>query len=483
MPSHDTDRNLHPMTPPAPGQDEFPPGDFLIEQLSLATGVEFDPAHTRDALRHAEREHPGALTDTWLTRLTQAGEESGLRITPARWSVADAVRSVEPGHPVVTCARGPDGAPTWAILLRRQGRKVLLAALHHAADDEWVHQDDLARRLGLPDASSPSLWGAVQPLVPCQDMAAAVRDEHGHGASHAAHGHGHGPTPLRRLFGLMKPESRDIRVVTLFAVGVGLLSLATPITVEAIVNTVQGGSRILLQPVIVLTAVLFVCLGLAALMRALKNYVVEFIQQRVFVRVVADLAYRLPRVRAEAFDGRHGPELVNRFFEVLTVQKASATLLLDGLVVVLQAAIGLVVLAFYHPWLLTFDIVLIAAMVFVVFVLGRGGVRTSIQESFAKYDVAGWLEEMVRHPLAFKAPGGQDYALERADALSRRYLTTRQAHFRILYRQIVFALVEMVRGRSVKPRLIWRVQMIGFSFMLLLFFMLTFNDVLRKIGR
>jgi regulator of sigma E protease len=48
--------------------------------------------------------------------------------------------------------------------------------------------------------------------------------------------------------------------------------------------------------------------------------------------------------------------------------------------------------------------------------------------------------------------------------------------------QIVFSVVEAIRGRAVKPRLIWRVQMIGLSFLLVLFLVLTFNDLLR-IGR
>lgn len=48
--------------------------------------------------------------------------------------------------------------------------------------------------------------------------------------------------------------------------------------------------------------------------------------------------------------------------------------------------------------------------------------------------------------------------------------------------QIVFSLVEVVRGRAVKPRLVWRVQIIGFSFLLVLFLVLSFNDVL-KLGR
>jgi regulator of sigma E protease len=45
--------------------------------------------------------------------------------------------------------------------------------------------------------------------------------------------------------------------------------------------------------------------------------------------------------------------------------------------------------------------------------------------------------------------------------------------------QIVFSIAEMIRGRAVKPRVIWRVQLIGFSFLVVLFLVLTFNDVLR----
>jgi ABC-type bacteriocin/lantibiotic exporter with double-glycine peptidase domain len=164
------------------------------------------------------------------------------------------------------------------------------------------------------------------------------------------------------------------------------------------------------------------------------------IQRRVFARVAADLAYRLPRVRAEAFDAEHGPERVNRFFDVLTVQKVGGLLLLDGITVVLQAAFGLLILAFYHPYMLTFDVVLLIVLTFIVFQLGRGAIRTSIRESRAKYAVAGALQEMARADVAFKTGRAPEFAIERADRLTRSYLLARRDHFHILMRQIIFAL-------------------------------------------
>ena len=177
-----------------------------------------------------------------------------------------------------------------------------------------------------------------------------------------------------------------------FAVGVGILSLATPLTVEALVTTIA--LNLLVQQLLVLTVILLICLAFAAALRVLQFYVLEIVQRRLFVRVTSDLAYRLPRVEIGAFDRTYGPELVNRFFDVLTVQKVIALLLMDGSVIVLQTLVGLAVVAFCHPFLLGFDLVMVLTMTCVVFLMGRGAIRTSIQESIAKYAVAGRLEEL-----------------------------------------------------------------------------------------
>ena len=245
-------------------------------------------------------------------------------------------------------------------------------------------------------------------------------------------------SPLNRLLMLLRPERGDIMIVVAFSVGIGVLALSAPIAVQALVNFVAFGG--LIQPLIILGLVLLICLGLAGLMRAFTAYVVEILQRRLFVRVVADLGYRLPRVRIDAYDRHHGPELVNRFFDVLTVQKVGATLLLDGVAAVLQTIIGLLILAFYHPVLLAFAVVLIFGILGVLFVLGRGAVVTAINESKAKYAVAASLEEIARNPLTFRFDGGADYAFQRADTLAMNYVKARRKHFAVVLRQIIGAL-------------------------------------------
>lgn len=260
-------------------------------------------------------------------------------------------------------------------------------------------------------------------------VAPAPRGSHADERSHA------GPPPFRRLVGLFAQDRRDISLVLLFSVIVGILTLATPITVQALVNFVSFGG--LVQPLVVLGILLFGFLALAGAIRVVQSYVIEVLQRRLFVRVLADLSLRLPRVTADCFDRGNGPELVNRFFDIVTVQKVAAMLLLDGASVLLQILVGLIILAFYHPFLLAFDVLLILSIVFVMFAMGRGAVRTAIAESRAKYAVVAALEEMARYPIVFKLAGASDFARERADSLAVDYVQCRRAHFSVVLRQII----------------------------------------------
>ncbi len=255
-----------------------------------------------------------------------------------------------------------------------------------------------------------------------------------HGAHAGATPH-NGHPPFRRLIRLFADDRRDIGLVLLFSVIVGFLTLATPITVQALVNFVSFGG--LVQPLVVLGILLFGFLALAGAIRVVQAYVIEVLQRRLFARVLADLSLRLPRVTADCFDRGNGPELVNRFFDIVTVQKVAAMLLLDGASVMLQILVGLVILAFYHPFLLAFDVLLILSIVFIMFALGRGAVRTAIAESRAKYAVVAALEEMARYPIVFKLAGASDFARQRADALAIDYVQSRRSHFSVVLRQTV----------------------------------------------
>ncbi len=256
----------------------------------------------------------------------------------------------------------------------------------------------------------------------------------------------HGAHPLRRLLSWMEAEQRDLWVAFVYSVAVGALSLVVPIATQALVNTIAFGT--LMQPLVVLVIIVLLALVLSGLLFVMRMYVVEVLQRRVFVRISTDVVYRLLRVRMDGFDKGYGPELVNRFFEVVTVQKAGAALIVDGLTIIIATAVGLAVMAAYDPILLAFDLVLVVAVVVILVPLGRGALRTAVKESKAKYGMAAWLEELARHPTIFKSAGGQAYAVNRANTMAVDYLKYRSQHFRILLRQTIGAVALQAVGTA-----------------------------------
>jgi ABC-type bacteriocin/lantibiotic exporter with double-glycine peptidase domain len=115
-------------------------------------------------------------------------------------------------------------------------------------------------------------------------------------------------------------------------------------------------------------------------------------------------------------------------------------LLLDGISLLLSMLVGMTVLAFYHPYLLAFDFVLIGLMTF-VYLLGRGAVNTSIRESRSKYAMAAWLEDLARCRTTFRYDGAAEFALEKSDRLIYEYISARTKHFGVLMRQLLAILL------------------------------------------
>jgi ABC-type bacteriocin/lantibiotic exporter with double-glycine peptidase domain len=242
-------------------------------------------------------------------------------------------------------------------------------------------------------------------------------------------------SPWRRVLDLVRLERRDIAVVVIYGAVVAILSLATPLAVSSLVSTIAFSN--LMQPLLVLAVLLAAALLAGGFLRALQLAVVEVLQRRVFVRLVADLAWRLPRLAGHEREGRDASKLVNRFFDVVTVQKVLPPLLIDGTTLLLELSMGLLVLALYSPFLLAFAVILFVGIIIVTVVLGHGGVQSSIDESYAKHDVAAWLDELARHPTLFHSAGPRRLGLQRADEETSRYIEARRRQFRVLLRQAI----------------------------------------------
>lgn len=242
-------------------------------------------------------------------------------------------------------------------------------------------------------------------------------------------------SPQERLKEYIVVEKNDLWAAVIYSAAIGVFTLALPVATQSIVNTIALGN--LTQPLILLAILVLVARLLSGVLQGLRVWAVELIQRRIFVRVSSDTINRLLRAPAHAFENHHGPELLNRFFDVVTLQKSGATLLVDGLSVVMQTAIGMILLGLYHPWLLAFDFILLASILVVIFPLGSGAVNTSVNESKAKYDLVAWLQEVARHSTSFRHPAAMKFAVGKTDALVGAYLGSRASHFRILLRQIL----------------------------------------------
>ncbi len=230
-------------------------------------------------------------------------------------------------------------------------------------------------------------------------------------------------------------ERRDIGAVLVYATLGGLLSLVLPLGTQTVVNTVAFG--VFTPNLWVLCLLVLVGLLAGGGLFVMERYVVDLLQRRLFVRTTFDVAYRLTRIREAALGEHYAPELVNRFFDVLTLQKTLGKVLLDGSAAALTVLFGMILLAAYHPIFLVFDLVVLMFLPFILGLLGRSGLATSLDESTNKYAVANWLEEIARCRVPMKLAGNPERVFERVDALASGYVKARHAHFRVLARQLI----------------------------------------------
>jgi ABC-type bacteriocin/lantibiotic exporter with double-glycine peptidase domain len=185
--------------------------------------------------------------------------------------------------------------------------------------------------------------------------------------------------------------------------------------------------------------VIFVVAGVAftGVMQILQLTISENLQRKIFSRSAFEFAYRIPRMKMEAVDQAYIPELVNRFFDTLSIQKGLSKILIDFSSASLQVIFGLVLLSFYHPFFILFSMLLVAAVYIIFRFTIPQGIRTSVIESKYKYEVAHWLEELARAMETFKLAGRTAMPMERTDATVTGYLKARKAHFRTLMIQYI----------------------------------------------
>ncbi|MFZ9886125.1 MAG: ABC transporter transmembrane domain-containing protein [Myxococcota bacterium] len=231
---------------------------------------------------------------------------------------------------------------------------------------------------------------------------------------------------FRRVLALTRRELQGIAALLVYAVAVGILSLAVPLTVQAVIQNVAAGG--LRQPLIVLSALLLLGLGLSAAFTLAQLFLVELAARRIFVHTAERFVDQLVGAQLGSLRGR-GEGFVHRFYDVITIEKSFTALILEGLATLLQVGVGAVLLAVYHPALLAFDVVLLL-LALSPLPLGRSAAESAVKESSAKFAVGAWLDEVSTHGIWARVDGESQLVESRTRAALDRWLEARRVHFR-----------------------------------------------------
>ncbi len=244
-------------------------------------------------------------------------------------------------------------------------------------------------------------------------------------------------TPVQRVYQLMAFEKPDILLLVYLTMAYGVLGIATPVAVQTMVNLVTMGG--VLQPLYIIGLILFILLALSGVIYAIESYVVELMQRRIFVRQSVLIANNTQQIHTSVYDSHNPVELVNRYFDIQTVQKSVATLLTIGLTAFLQALIGSVVLLFYSLYFGILVLIMLIMLWVIVFWLGKQAEATSIKESKTKYEMAAWLETIARNKWLSKFYDAKRRTAQGTETRTLAYLSARGKHFRILMMQLIGA--------------------------------------------
>lgn len=239
--------------------------------------------------------------------------------------------------------------------------------------------------------------------------------------------------PLYRFWNLLRLYRPRIYQIYTYAILNGLVNLSLPLGIQAIINLIQGGQMSTSWTILV--GVVLVGIAITGTLQVLQLRIVEDIQQDIFARSSLEFATRLPKIKLLELDTIHAPELANRFFDTLTIQKGLPKILIDFSLAAFQVIFGLILLTIYSPYFIILGVSLFFLLYLIYFLTAAKGLNTSLLESKYKYKSAHWLEEIGRTNKSFKLNSDSNFHLYKSDAITTDYLQARENHFNILLQQ------------------------------------------------
>jgi ABC-type bacteriocin/lantibiotic exporter with double-glycine peptidase domain len=243
---------------------------------------------------------------------------------------------------------------------------------------------------------------------------------------------------IGKLLALLHHERDEINSIYFYAILSGLIQLSVPLGIQSIIGFVMGAQMV--TSIYVLIFLVVIGVFLVGMCQINQMKIIEKIQQRIYTRYAFRFSEVIPQFDILKSDSVYLPEHVNKFFDVLNVQKGISKILLDIPLASIQIILGIVLLALYHPIFIFFGFMFLAILILILKYTSNKGIHTSMIESKYKYETVSWLQDMARIIKSFKFSQGSGLNLYKTDKNVMGYLKARTEHFGVLlvqYRTLV----------------------------------------------
>jgi ABC-type bacteriocin/lantibiotic exporter with double-glycine peptidase domain len=247
----------------------------------------------------------------------------------------------------------------------------------------------------------------------------------------------------RKLVAILQLDKKEVSAIYIYAILAGLVQLVTPLGIQSIIGFVMAGA--LSTSIVVLIVVVVLGVFLNGLFQIRQLQIIEKIKQKIYTRDALSFAQKIPHLNLEKLDTYYLPELVNRFFDTINLQKGIEKILLEIPAAFIQILFGIILLSLYHPIFIAFGIVLVLILYIILATTLPKGFTKSLLASDYKYKTAGWLQELARVVKTFKYGEKTSLHIEKTDDLVSNYLVARTSYFKILLTQfwslVVFKII------------------------------------------
>ncbi len=234
----------------------------------------------------------------------------------------------------------------------------------------------------------------------------------------------------KSISSILKNDKEEISSIYLMAIIGGLVQLIMPLGIQSIIGFLMSGSYS--TSLVLLIVLVIASVWADGYLQISKLKIIERIQQKLFYRYAIDYTEKIPNLKIDQLAYKGLPELVNRFFDVQSLQKSLSKLLLDIPIASIQILFGLILISFYHPIFILFGALLLCIVILILKFTGKNGLLYSKEESTYKYKFVAHLELLAKNFITFKFRENNTLPLQKTDELVSNYLKSRTQHFNVL---------------------------------------------------